>query len=329
MVRFLALILCVWISLTPLWAETLVAKAKIADVSERGFTLTLGTEPMAVADGPETRFWSRCTIGERKAFQAGQTVHVRVKTDFEPAILREIADEASGEWLAKVRNNFVKGRVSKVDPKRVVLTFDDGTAFDYRATDKTQVKIAGREGSTTFDLQAGQTVWAKGRLLATGDTWLAEVTDEKPTEPEKPTKSTSGAKPTKPAAPAKAPKVDPVPDSGVLKGNVLSHLFTLSMFDMLAGVRPLHITYNSRTKFYVDGRAAKAKDIQRDLRCVVEYKRDRTGRIVASKVELFSPGREPFAQNRDSRADVERDTGSFFRECSRPGTFLAFRPYRS
>lgn len=258
--------------------ETLLTRAKVLEISPRTFSVSIGTEPLAVDDGPETQYWRAKAPAKREAFAAGDDVWVRVKTDNDPPVLKEIADVESQVWLDRIRKEFLKGTIEKIDSKRAVVHFEDGTSFDYRATDKTVIKLKGRPSPSLSNLEKGDAVWVKGRLLSNLDTWLAEIRDEPP--PPAPDKS----------KPKKTEKVDPLPPSGTLIGNVLSHLTTQKMFDIQSGPRALHISYNSKTVFSLDGRGCKPKDIAPRQRVQLTYARDRVGRIVASKVELFSPG---------------------------------------
>jgi hypothetical protein len=59
------------------------------------------------------------------------------------------------------------------------------------------------------------------------------------------------------------------------------------MFDMVIGVSAFHISYNSDTKFYFEGKKADHSAVGQARNLRVTYKRDKYGRIVASKVEIF------------------------------------------
>ena len=62
----------------------------------------------------------------------------------------------------------------------------------------------------------------------------------------------------------------------------------LSMFDVIADHnRSLHISYNDETKFYFEGKRCPPEAITRGLRFKLLYRRDRFGRILATKVELY------------------------------------------
>ncbi len=257
-------------------AETLVTEAKILEVTERGFVLKVGTEPLAVEDSPETRLWRASARAERAAFKKDEAVGVRIKTDTDPPTLREMADLPTWTWLAKVRREPQKATVEKIEAKSMRVKLADGRPFEFRVSDKTDVVLGGKTGSLS-DLAAGATVYVKGRLLPTLDTWLETITDAPIAPKAAATKSKKEAKPK------------PLPESGKLEGGVLGHLTTLKMFDLMVGVRVFHITYRATTRFSLDGRAVGPEALAMRQQAVVYYTRDKTGRILASKVDLFSP----------------------------------------
>lgn len=255
-------------------AETLVTDAKILKIDERGMVLMVGTEPLAVEDGPDTKWWKDKAAAKRDAFKVGDAIKARIKTDADPPVLREMADKATWEWLDAIRRTPRSGTVEKIDSKYLILKLDDGSKFAYRATDKSQVKLAGREASLS-ELTAGMRVYAKGRTLANLDTWLALLTDQPI-----PVKTGSAKK-------GKKEKLEPLPATGVIECTTLGIFPNLNMFDIMYGVRTLHITYNTRTQWFFEGKAAKNSAFARDLNCIVTYRRDKAGRIIATKVELF------------------------------------------
>lgn len=268
--------LAMWIVLLSLCmarADTLVTEAKIAQLSDHGFVLMVGTEPLAVEYGPETRFWRSRALGKREDFTEGQQVFARIKTDADPPILREISDKPTWQWLDAIRKNPRLGTVEKIDTKYLTLRFDDGSSFAYRATDKSEVKLGGKAG-TLGDLTAGMKLYAKGRTLANLDTWLVLITDQ----PIEAKKAASSKK--------RDAKPQPLPSTGTLEGISQGIFVNLKMFDLQWGNRALHITYNSATRWTLDGKAANVTVYQRDLTCIVTYKRDKAGRIIATKVDL-------------------------------------------
>jgi len=261
------------------WADTLLTEARILEVTERGFILQVGTEPLGVEDSVATRLWKGCVPVKRDAFAKGEAVFARIKPETDPPTLREMADLATWKWLDRVRREPQKAVIDKIDSKYMTVRLEDGRTFAFRATDKSQVKLKNEPNATLGSLKAGMQVYVKGRLLPTLDTWLALVSDA-------PIEST-----TKSASSKAAPKkLEPLPSSGKIEGTVLALLDTLRMFDVLMGSRALHITYNLETKFFYEGRPAKFDAVKRDRRVLVHYKRDKAGRLVASKVELFPPG---------------------------------------
>ncbi len=258
------------------WAETKIVEGTIADISEKGFVITVGTQPLAVEQGFETRFWSGKAIVKRDVFKVGDRVFARVKTDADPPQLRELADKATWDWLDRIRKEPQQGTIEKVDDKGVTLKFADGSVFVYRATAKSQVSLKDKAGATTTDLVVGQHVWAKGRTLPTLDTWLVTVTDS-PLEV-KPKKETH----------KRGEKTKALPTSGKLTGTIIALIKPLKMFDVLVGIATLHISYDIETKFTLDGKPANAEVMRRNMEFVAIYRRDKFGRIFASKVELFS-----------------------------------------
>lgn len=255
-------------------AETLLTEAKIVEVTERGFILQVGTQPLAVEDTYQTKFWIGKMPSKKEVFKAGDGVHCRIKTDADPPQLREMCDRNTWPWLDSARRDYKKGTIEEIDAKYLTLKFDDGSKFSYRATDKSAIKLKGKAASLT-DLEPGQTVWAKGRLLPTLDTFLAELTDAAP--------AAAAKEPA--AAKGKTPKLEPLKAEGVLEGAVLRHHGQISMFDIEAD-RVLHITYTASTKFTLDGQNSTKAAIRPQLKARVTYKRDKAGRIIASKVDL-------------------------------------------
>lgn len=264
-------------------AENEILEAKILEVTDRGFVLQVGTEPLAVDDEHDTRFWKGKTQAKRDDLKEGDTVFARVKVDNDPPILRELADKETWKWLDKIRKEPQLATVEKVDSKYVMVKFSDGTKFSYRATDKSKVQLKDKPEAGLSDLQAGQAVYLKGRTLATLDTWLVEVSDV-PIAMPKSSKSSSKSGTEK----AKVVRKPVIPDSGKLTGHTLVLIPRLSMFDVLASDnRTFHISFNSQTKFYFEGKPATARAIEKGLRFSLLYQRDRFGRILATKVELY------------------------------------------
>lgn len=255
----------------------------MASVSDHGFILLVGTETLQVEDTGSTKFWRRKAAAKRDDFAANDLVTVRIKTNVDPPELREIADRDSWKWVDNIRKQPVSGTIDKLDSKYLTLKFADGSTFSYRATDKSKVTIKDRPECKLADLPVGMKVFAKGRTLATLDTWLAEITDVPIAAKETKTKGTkTGVKSAgkKPAA---------LPATGKLSGLILSHLSQYKMFDIVSNAIVYHITYTSTTKFTLDGKPSQAASLNRDQKAEISYSRDKFGRIIASKVELIGP----------------------------------------
>ncbi len=252
------------------------------EVTERGFILQVGTEPLAVDDEHDTRFWKGKAAAKRDDLKAGDSVFARVKVDNDPPILRELADKETWKWLDKVRKEPQLGTIEKVDSKFVMVKFPDGSKFSYRATDKSKVQLKDTPDASLSDLKVGQMVYLKGRTLPTLDTWLVEVSDSPIALPKSASKSKAAEEEKK------VVRKPALPDSGKLTGHTLVLIPKLSMFDVIASDnRSLHISYNSQTKFFLEGKPVTAQAIERGLRFSLVYQRDRFGRILATKVELY------------------------------------------
>jgi hypothetical protein len=261
-------------------AESLVSPAKVIRVTESGLVLQVGTEPIAVDDNSKTKFWKSRAVGKRDSFVAGENVMVRINTKEDPPELKEIADEATWKWLEDIKKRPKKGTVEKVDSKYVTVKFVEGGSFGYRATEKSEVRLNGK-AATLADLTLGATIFVKGRTLPTLDVFAVLITDQAIPESTSKTKSASKDGPQK----AKAKPLDP---SGRIEGEVLSHNPEIRMFDIDQDGRKLHITYSTSTVFVLDGKPAKPGDLQPHQQAVITYKRDKSGRIIASRVELSS-----------------------------------------
>jgi len=276
--KWSAVLLCVlWMLSSFARGETLVTAAKILEVTPRGFILMVGTQPLAVEDTPDTLWWFRMASGKRGDFKVDDSVHVRIKTDSDPPVVREMADPETWKWLDAIRKTPKKGTIESMDAKYVSIKFDDGTKFRYRITDKSDVMIGGKEGSL-IDLKAGMSVWVRGRLLPTLDTWVMEISDTEP-----PKKETKPAKTTKTETDTRKP----IALTGILTGKITATLPKFKMIDVDVKGRLFHITTDSATQFFYKGKEAIAPTIKLGMTATVTYKRDKTGRIFAVKMELF------------------------------------------
>lgn len=257
-------------------------EAKVLEITERGFVLQVGTEPLAVDDEHHTRFWKLKAPAKRTDLKVGDSVFARVKVDNDPPVLREIADKESWKWLDKIRKEPVKASIEKVDTKYVIVKLADGTKFSYRATEKSKIQLKDIPDAGLSDLRVGQEVYLKGRTLPTLDTWLVLVSDTPIPMSKTASKSSESVKSSKVA------RSTAMAASGKLTGHTLVHIPKLSMFDVIAtSNRSLHISYTSTTKFYLDGKPCTPDVIERGMRFSLLYQRDRFGRILATKVELY------------------------------------------
>ena len=262
-------------------AENEILEAKVLEVTEKGFVLQVGTEPLAVDDEHDTKFWKGKSSAKRDDLKPGDAVFARVKVDNDPPVLRELADKETWKWLDKIRKEPQAGTIDKIDSKYLTVKFPDGTKFSYRATDKSKVSLKDKVDAGLSDLKSGQMVYLKGRTLPTLDTWLVEVSDSPIALPKSASKKSSESKP-------KVVRKAALPESGRLEGHTLVLIPKLSMFDVIASDnRSLHILFNSQTKFFFEGKPATARAIERGLRFSLLYQRDRFGRILATKVELY------------------------------------------
>lgn len=71
---------------------------------------------------------------------------------------------------------------------------------------------------------------------------------------------------------------------------MVTNLPNLRMFDLLVEPKSYHITYDRDTKFYVDKKLMDWSVLRTGQVIVVTYKRDKYGRLLASKVEIFTKG---------------------------------------
>lgn len=278
--KFLCFILALACFATLSRAESLVTPAKVIRVTESGMVLQIGTEPLAVDTNSKTRYWKGRAPGKREAYNAGENVMVRINTKEDPPELKEIACDASWKWLEEIRKKALKGTVEKMDSKFLTVKFPDGTSFAYRATEKSEVNLKGKAASLG-DLTPGAVVYVKGRTLPTLDIWAVTISDVAPPEPK------SASKSSKSEGPQKA-KLKPLDSTGTIQAEVISHTPEIRMFDIDQDGRKLHITYTTSTVFVLDTKSARASDLANGQQARITYKRDKAGRIVASRVELSS-----------------------------------------
>ncbi|HVT11411.1 MAG TPA: hypothetical protein VHE55_04025 [Fimbriimonadaceae bacterium] len=252
--------------------STEIVEGRIVTVTDRGYVLGDGNREIEVVASVKARYWRNRAPSDFTAFHEGDRVMARIAKSKKGARLAEIADPETWKWLADIGAHPQAGVVVEVGPKSLELEFTDRTRFTYRATAKSKVSLTGRLGAVLTDLKPGDSVYAKGRGSADGDILLVEVADTPLPDPHR-----------KPAKPAPPPRGTP---DGTLGGKIAACWPQYRMFDLAQGDKIAHISYNRQTKFTLDDRPASAKSLRSQLHAVVSYRTDKSGKIVASRVEL-------------------------------------------
>lgn len=259
-------------------AQVLVAPAKILEISPDRVVLDVNGMRTVVAVAKSTRFWRERKPVAVLRFGVGDAVLARIQTRGIPATLMEVSDLETGKWLDSVRRLPQPAVVERLDGKNLWVRFEDGSRFGYRATDKSVVRLGAKGAGKLTDLRPGMSVFVKGRLLPGLDTWLAEVSDAPIASP--------AAQPA--SSPAQSDKLPPLPPSGSVEGVVKSLAPWIPMIDIVtSGGRLLHITVDEKTEFYRAGERTTMAAVTAGTRVAVVYSRDASGRIFASKVQVF------------------------------------------
>jgi hypothetical protein len=122
----------------------------------------------------------------------------------------------------------------------------------------------------------GDTLYFAGRLLANYETWLREARDVAPVN-----STISGG-----ATSAKSSKSTPapLPSSGEVEGTIVFFYPNSPMFDLSVNGQRYHITVTPQTAVYVDGKKAGIGHLDLDLTVRIKFRKDRFGRIIASKI---------------------------------------------
>ncbi|HWA84073.1 MAG TPA: hypothetical protein VG820_11585 [Fimbriimonadaceae bacterium] len=248
-----------------------IVEGKIAAVTNRGYVLQAGSRSIEVVASRKTRFWQNRAAADPSAFRDGDLVAARILKSKSGIRLEEIADRESWTWLEDIRAHSQFGTVVVVGPKSLLVQFGDGSRFKYEATDRTKVSLRGRPGMALADLKPGDKVYAKGRGLVSGETFLVEVADRPLPDSEK-----------RPKPARKAPEAR----EGTVGGKIEGCWPQYRMFDLTQGDKVVHISYNRQTKFTLDGRPTSAISLRSQLHAVVFYRTDKFGKILASRVEL-------------------------------------------
>ena len=275
LLRF-ALSICAVLAAVIACSQSLITQAKIASVDEDGIYLLVGTDPLKVHDNSATRFWKDRKPSDRKKFSPKESVWVRANVKVDPPDLREMADQISKAWLDNIRKDFLRGEIKSVDAKFVSVKFDDGTEFSYRATDKSKIALKERPEATRNDLAVGLKAYFKGRLLPTLDTFLVEVTDVVPDKTH--LKDPKG----------KVPKAVQLKDTDTIEVEILKRVDQLKMFEATYGGRTIAFTFRPDTKVFVSSKPGGWSDITPGAKAKVSYKRDKTGRLICTRIDITS-----------------------------------------
>jgi len=271
-----------------------VIPSKFVNANGTNLTVEDAGRVRAFQIDPKCRFWKNFAPVPKPDFAGQEAVVVRAKTSVSPALAKELADAKTWAWLEKIRKQRLPGELKAIEKTGWRVAFSDGTQFLYRVTAKSKITIAGRP-VTADAVPLGTKLVLKARTLPSYDTWLVSATDaittldaEEEPEADRPT-------PTPPKA-TKAPRVTtkkssvppsrPMPSNGVAVGRVVLILVGNGIFDVLIDGRTYHITVTRDTKWTVDGKRASIHDLTLDLDVRVTYRRDRFGRIIASKVDI-------------------------------------------
>ena len=258
-------------------AETQVIDARIAKIEEKSIVLNTSTGPLAVEFDNKTKFWKTKASVDSSKFLEGDVVTVRLKTDADPTLLRELADKDSWVWLEAIRKMPQRATVVQLDQKYLTVKLAIGGEFQYRITEKSGIELKGRSPAVLSDLTPGLALFIKGRTLATLDTWAVLVSDQPI-----PVKTTSA----KSAKSGKNIKVPKLPLAGSFESIITKTTPMINMIDVLESNRVLHVTYVGSTRFVKDGKAVTYREAKVGDRCKVTYRRDKMGRIIATIVEL-------------------------------------------
>ena len=261
-------------------AETVIADAKIAQMSERGFVLKINSESVPVDDDGRTKFWKGKVPAKRADFHEGDVVHVRLKKDATPVLLREMADPATAKWLDGIRKNYTGATIIRIETKRLFVTLEDKSEFNYAISDKTKVDLKGVIG-TISDLKEGMKVEVKAQLTPTLDTRATVITDH----------VVSAAKTGKGKTTPTKNKVKPIKlaNEGAIGGKVVAIAKELNIIDVDVAGTVIHVTLSAQTKVIIGTSPGSSASIQVGDTVDVSYKRDKYGRFLASKINIHRP----------------------------------------
>ena len=271
-----------WIALHGVaWGQVEVLSAKLEDLTAEYADLSTSRGKIRAKVDSKTRYWFRFASVERAQFPMGGTVSVRVRMGTaEGDQLKEIADPATADWLTAIRKLPQPGEIVAVSPKGVTVKLSDQSSFTYRVTEKSKITINGRPTGSSGLVQ-GQKLYFSGRLLSNYDTWLREASDTPPARTS--SSSTSNGRSSTRSVSSKTPPA-PLASSGEIEGTIVFFYPNAPIFDLLVDEHRYHITMNTKTAIYVDGKKGDVSYLDLDLNVTVRYRKDRFGRLIASKI---------------------------------------------
>ena len=260
----------------PAFAQVEIVDGRIENVSGKQFELSTSKGRMSALTDSKTRFWFGRQSVEMEKFPVGITISARIKVADDSATVKEIADTATAAWLTNIRKTPQLGTVLSTNLKGITVKFADNTTFTYRATEKSQVILQGKETSLE-SVQPGQTLYFHARLLSNYDTWLKLASDAPPTIKPETTRSSSKSATV-------GQDRSPMPSSGEIEGTIVFFYPKAPIFDIVVDGQRYHVNYTANTQFMVDGKKAGPNVLDLDLVVRIKYRRDRFGRIMASKI---------------------------------------------
>lgn len=258
------------------FAQVEIVEGRIENVTGKQFELSTSKGRISALTDSKTRFWFGRQSVDMEKFPVGINFSARIKVSDDSATVKEIADTATAAWLTNIRKVPQLGTVVITNLKGITVKFADNTTFTYRATEKSQVIVGGKEASLD-SIQPGQTLYFHARLLSNYDTWLKLASDAPPAiKPEATRTTTKSAKASQERA--------PMASSGEIEGTIVFFYPKTPIFDIVVDGQRYHVNYTANTQFVVDGKKAGANVLDLDLVVRIKYRRDRFGRIMASKI---------------------------------------------
>jgi hypothetical protein len=258
------------------FAQVEILDGRVENVAGKQFELSTPKGRINAVTDSKTRFWFGRQSVEMEKFPVGINFSARIKVSDDSATVKEIADTATAAWLTNIRKTAQLGTVVSTNLKGITVKFADNTTFTYRATEKSQVVLNGKEAKLE-SIQPGQTLYFHARLLSNYDTWLKLASDAPPAIKPETTRSTSKGT-------SASQDRSPMASSGEIEGTIVFFYPKAPIFDIAIDGQRYHINYTANTQFMVDGKKAGPNVLDLDLVVRIKYRRDRFGRIMASKI---------------------------------------------